>query len=477
MQKNVNKSLYINPTLKDKIMNNEKMTDLKSAIAGEILLPGDMGYDNARAIWNGMFNRKPAIIIRCRNTSDVVEAVNFGRDNQLLIAVKGGGHNSAGTAVCDEGLMIDLSLMQEVEVSSNNNVVKVQGGCLLSSVDQETQKQGLAVSGGIISHTGIGGLTLGGGFGWISRKYGLSIDNLLSAEIVTAEGKIVTASSSENPDLFWGIRGGGGNFGVVTSFTFNAAKIGTEVLSGPIVKKFENMKEYIQFHREYVRSMPDEMTIWMVIRHAPPLPFLPKEVHGKLVVLAPCVWLGDPEEGQKLLQPIRDFGETIGDGTGINPWVGWQSAFDGLVPHGARNYWKSHHLKNLSDECINILNKYALTMPSEECEIFIPHMEGAPSRIASAATAFPHRNTPFVLNIHTRWQKAEDDERAINWARDFHKATEPFSQGVYVNFLSDEGADRVKQAYTAEVWDRLIKCKRKWDPKNLFRMNQNISPD
>jgi FAD/FMN-containing dehydrogenase len=458
-------------------MNNVKVATLRAALAGKVILPGENGYDEARAIWNGMFDKHPAIITRCMNTNDVVNAVNFGRDNNLLIAIKGGGHNSAGKAVCDDGIMIDLSLMQQIDVDTDNNTVMVEGGCLLGAVDTATQKYGLAVSSGIVSHTGVGGLALGGGFGWISRKYGLSIDNLISAEIVTAEGEIVDASASENVDLFWAIRGGGGNFGVVTKFNFKAAQIGTEVLSGPIVKKFENIKEYIQFHREFVRTMPDEMTIWMVIRHAPPLPFIPKEVHGKLVILIPFVWLGDPEKGQKLIQPIRDFGETVGDGSGMHPWTAWQSAFDGLVAHGARNYWKSHHIKDFADECIDLVKKYAQEMPSEECEIFIPHMEGAPSRIEENATAFPHRNTPFVLNLHTRWQEAKDDEKAIKWARDFHKATEPYSQGVYVNFLSEEGTARVRQAYTADVWDRLVECKRRWDPNNLFRMNQNISPE
>ena len=457
-------------------MTPEKITTLKTAIAGNVILPGDATYDETRKIWNGMFDRKPAVIIRCKNVADVIHAVDFGRENKMLIAVKGGGHNSAGTAVCDDGLMIDLSLMNNVEVNASTKTVKVQGGCLLSMVDAATQKHGLAISSGIISHTGVGGLTLGGGFGWISRKFGLSIDNLLSAEVVTAAGKVVNASATENPDLFWAIRGGGGNFGIVTTFEFKAGEIGNEVLSGPIVKSFDNVKEYIQFHREYVLNMPDEMSIWLVVRHAPPLPFIPEALHGKLVVLVPFVWLGKPEDGQKLIQPIRDFGETIGDGSGMHPWTGWQSAFDGLVTHGARNYWKSHHIKAMPDEFIDIIREYALTMPSNECEIFIPHMEGAPSRIAVDATAFPHRNTPFVLNIHTRWQKTSEDEKALKWARDFHKATEPFSQGVYVNFLSDEGADRVKQAYTPDVWKRLVECKRKWDPNNLFRMNQNISP-
>jgi len=448
---------------------DNKITELKRVFDGEILLPNESGYDNARAIWNGMFDKRPGIIARCTSTSDVVKAVNFGRDNNYLISVKGGGHNSAGTAVCDDGLMIDLSLLNGVDVNTNNNTVKVQGGCLLGDVDSETQKHGLAVSAGIVSHTGVGGLALGGGFGWISRKYGLSVDNLISAEIVTSEGNVVTANISKNPDLFWAIRGGGGNFGIVTTFEFKAAKIGTEVFSGPIVKKFEDMKEYMQFHRDYVRTMPDEMTIWMVVRHAPPLPFLPEDVHGKLVVLVPFVWLGDLKEGQKLIQPIIDFGETIGDGSGMNSWTGWQSAFDGLVDHGARNYWKSHHIKDLSDDCIDRLEEFALNMPTEECEIMVPHMEGAPSRIAPNATAFPHRSTPFVINIHTRWRDASDDERAKEWAREFHQATEPYSQGVYVNFISDEGESRVKQAYTTNVWSRLVECKRKWDP--------NIRPD
>ena len=458
-------------------MTNNQIMGLKLNMDGEVLLPADEAYDEARTIWNGMFDKKPAVIARCRSRADVVNAVNFGRDNNLLIAVKGGGHNSAGTATCDDGLMIDLSAMNKVTMNEKTGVTEVEGGSLLSMVDAETQRQGRAVSAGIISHTGVGGLTLGGGFGWISRKHGLSIDNLLSAEIVTASGDVVTASADENPDLFWAIRGGGGNFGVVTKFRFRSAKIGTEVYSGPIVKKVDDLNEYMQFHREYVRKMPDEMTIWLVVRHAPPLPFLPEEVHGKLVVIVPFVWLGDPEEGKKLIQPIRDMGETLGDGSGMHPWSGWQAAFDGLVSHGARNYWKSHHMKALPDDCIDQLEYYAHRMPSNECEIFIAHMEGAPGRVPHDATAFPHRSTPFVLNIHTRWREATDDEMAIQWASDFHNATSEYSKGVYVNFIGNEGKDRVRQAYTPDVWSRLVDCKRKWDPDNVFRVNQNIDPN
>ncbi len=459
-------------------MNNieEAVPGLRDLVEGSVIMPGDSEYDEARAIWNGMFDRKPAIIVRCLNKDDVSQSVRFARDHHLEIAVKGGGHNSAGNAACDHGIMIDLSLMQQVEVDPQTQQVKAAGGCLLGEVDRATQKHGLAVSAGIISHTGVGGLTLGGGFGWISRKYGLSIDNLIAVEMVTAEGNIVRASSDENPDLFWAIRGGGGNFGIITTFTYRAAKIGTGVYTGPLVKRFEDLKSYVRFHREFVKTMPDEMTIWMVVRHAPPLPFIPEAYHGKLVILVPFVWLGDPEEGAKLIQPLRDHGETLGDASGVKPWVDWQAAFDGLVTHGARNYWKSHHLTDLPDGCIDQIGEFAGKMPSDECEVFIPHMEGAPSRIAAEDTAFPHRYTPFVLNLHTRWQKASDDEKAIQWAKDFHDATRPYSQGVYVNFLSDEGADRVREAYTEKVWQRLVETKNKWDPENVFHLNQNIPP-
>jgi FAD/FMN-containing dehydrogenase len=421
-----------------------------------------------------MFDRRPAIIARCVGTSDVINALNFARDQNLLMSVKGGGHNSAGNAVCDDGLMIDLSLMRRVLVDKRSKTAKVDGGCLLSDVDHETQLYGLAVSAGIVSHTGVGGLTLGGGFGWISRKHGLTIDNLISAEVVTADGRLLTASAEENPALFWGIRGGGGNFGIVTSFEVKCAEIGTEVYSGMIIKKFGDAKKYIEFHRDYVRKLPDEMTAWMVVRHAPPLPFLPNNVHGKMVVAVPFVWLGDQAKGEELIKPLREITEPHGEAIGMNRWVGWQSGFDGLVEHGARNYWKSHHIKELSDDCIDQIVEFAGKMPSDECEVFIPHMEGTPSRVPESDTAFAHRKTPFVLNIHTRWRNATDDNKCIAWAREFHRSTEEFAQGVYVNFLSDEGEARVKDAYTKEVWERLVQVKNKYDPNNLFRMNQNI---
>ena len=450
--------------------------EFKANLRGQVIQPNDEGYDEARKIWNGMFDRKPAIIVRCKSKSDVISAVNFARDKNLLISVRGGGHNVAGTAVCDDGMMIDLSLMRQVTVDERNKTARVEGGALLGDVDSKTQHHGLAVSAGIVSHTGVGGLALGGGFGWISRKHGLSVDNLISAEVVTADGMLVSASAEENSDLFWGIRGGGGNFGVVTSFEFRCAEIGTEVYSGLIVKKFEDAKKYLQFHREYVRTLPDEMTVWTVVRQAPPLPFLPEDVHGKMVVVVPFVWLGKQSDGEKFLKPIREITESYGEAIGMNPWVGWQSGFDGLVDHGARNYWKSHHLEDLSDGCIDRIIEFAGKLPTDECEVFIPHMEGAPSRVPENETAFAHRKTPFVMNIHSRWRNDSDDERCLAWARDFHSSTQEYAQGVYVNFMSDVGEDRAKEAYTPEVWNRLVEVKNKWDPHNLFRMNQNIEP-
>ena len=459
-----------------KLPDASAVEGLRANLRGELLLPGDGGYDEARTIWNSMIDRKPAFIIQCQGAADVVQGVNFAREHDLLLAVKGGGHNVAGNAVCAGGLMLDLSLMRSIQVDPDKKTVRVSAGCLLSDLDKETQAHGLAVSGGIVSHTGVAGLTLGGGFGWISRKHGLSVDNLLSAEVVTADGSVVRASSTENPDLFWGLRGGGGNFGVVTSFEFKCASLGPEVFSGLIIQRFEDAKSYMRFHAEYVRTLPDEMTVWMVVRHAPPLPFLDASVHGKMVVVVAFVYLGDEEKGRKLIQPIREFGKPHAEAIGMNPWTAWQAGFDGLNSHGARNYWKSHHLKELSTACIDKVIEFAGKLPTQNCEVFIPHMEGTPSRVSEEETAYALRNAPFVLNIHTRWENPDDDERCIGWARNFFDSTRQFADGVYVNFLSDEGEQRVKEAYGEKAWNRLTRLKSKYDPTNLFRMNQNIRP-
>ncbi len=457
-------------------IQTEDLKELKSELDGEVLVPGEAEYDEARKIWNSYFDRKPAVIVQCAHAGDVANAVTFAADLDLVLSIKGGGHNSAGTAMCDDGVCIDLSMMRQVTVDAKAGRANVGGGALLSDVDAATQKHGLAVSSGIVSHTGVGGLTTGGGFGWISRKYGMSVDNLVSAEVVTSEGDVVKASEDENSDLFWGIRGGGGNFGVVTSFEFQTANIGTEIYSGLIVKKFSDLKKYIQFHREYVRTLPDNMTVWMVTRTAPPLPFLPADVHGKLVVIVPFVFLGSQAEGEKFIKPIQDATPSVGEHFGMNPYSGWQQAFDPLVPHGARNYWKTHQLTDLPDGYIDVVEEFALKLPSPLCEIFMPHLEGAPSRISETATAFAHRKPPFNMNIHTRWENAADDKKCLEWCRALHAAAEPYAQGMYVNFLSDMDEAQAKKAYTPIVWNRLTEVKKKWDPSNLFRMNQNIKP-
>jgi len=452
------------------------LSQLASSLKGNLIIPGEDGYNEARKIWNEMIDRKPVAIAQCANTDDVVKTVNFARNNQLLLAVKGGGHNVAGNAMCDGGLVADLSCMRTVTVDTATKKVRVAGGCLLSDLDNETQKYGLVVPGGLVSHTGVAGLTLGGGFGWTSRKYGFSIDNLISAEIVTANGEKLTASEMENTDLFWAIRGGGGNFGIISSFEFKAYELGAEVYSGIVVQPFENAKKYIQFYREYVRTLPDEMTAFMIIRQAPPLPFLSDDVHGKLVVITPFLYLGDPKKGEEIINPLRKFSGNLGESVGMNSFVEWQTGFDELNAHGARNYWKSHHLTGLTDAFIDTVMEAAQIFPSPHCEFFFVHWEGAPSRVDENATAYAYRKEPFAMNIHTRWTDPEDDEKCIAWARNLYEETLSFAKGVYVNFLSEEGETRVKDAYSEEGWRKLVQIKTKYDSDNLFRMNQNIRP-
>jgi FAD/FMN-containing dehydrogenase len=443
---------------------------------GEVIQPGDSAYNEARSVWNGMIDRRPAVIVRCIGTNDVVLAIELAREHGAPVAVKGGGHNVAGNAVCDGGVVIDLSPMRWVHIERSKKLVRAGAGCLTGDIDRETQRFNLAVPSGIVSHTGVSGLTLGGGFGWLSRKHGLSVDNLVSADMVLADGSVVTVSEKEHPDLFWAIRGGGGNFGVVTSFTFKAAKIPAQVFSGVIVLNGNGAKQFMQFYRDYTATLPDEMTLWMVLRHAPPLPFLPANTHGRLALVVPFVHLGSQVSGKKLLQPVREAGEVYGEHIGTSSWTDWQSNFDALNSHGARNYWKSHTIDKLSDPCIDAIIEHTHRYPTPNCEVLLCHMEGAPAKLKANATAYAHRKARFIMNVHTRWADSSDDTKCLNWARDIWEATKPCASGVYVNFISDEGADRVRDAYPKEVWERLVKIKDKYDPENFFRMNQNIRP-
>lgn len=448
----------------------------KASLRGDLLTAGSDGYDDARTIWNAMIDKRPAMIARCTGAADVRCAVDFAREHGLLLSIKGAGHNIAGSAVCEGGLMIDLSLLKTTWVDTQAKTARAGPGVTLGDFDHETQAHGLATPVGINSTTGIAGLTLGGGFGWLSRKHGLTIDNLISAEVVTADGNLVRTSATENPDLFWGIRGGGGNFGVVTSFEFQLHPVGPDVLSGLIVYPFENATDVLKKFREFSASAPEELCVWSVMRKAPPLPFLPEEVHGKEVALLAFVYAGDPKAGEKAIEPLRGFATPVGEHVGVQPFKAFQAAFDPLLTPGARNYWKSHNLAALGDGAIDILVDYAGKLPSPQCEIFVAHLGGAVNRVAPDATAYTARDANFVVNVHGRWDDAGDDNKCIAWAREFFESLTPHATGGgYVNFLTEEEQGRVKTAYGVN-YDRLVELKNKYDPTNLFRTNQNIEP-
>ncbi len=450
--------------------------EFKSAVRGEVLLPADPGYDDVRGIWNAMIDRRPAMIVRCSGVADVMRSVALARNLDLLLSIRGGGHNIAGNAVCDDGLMIDLSPMKSVRVDPETRRAYVEPGATLGDFDHEAQAFGLATPLGINSTTGVAGLTLGGGFGWLSRKYGMTVDGLISAELVTADAKRVRASADENPDLFWAIRGGGGNFGIVTLFEFQLHPLGPEVLSGLIVFPFEQAKAVLTKYREFADTMPDDLNVFVVLRQAPPLPFLPEDVHGKEVVVFALFYAGNIEEGKRAIEPLRSFGQPYGEHVGPMPYTAWQKAFDPLLAPGARNYWKSHNLVELSDGMIDTLIGHADRLPSPQCEIFIALIGGQASRVAADATAYAPRDTKFVFNVHGRWEKPEEDEKCIAWARELFNAVAPYATGsAYINFLTQEERNRVAAAYGPN-YDRLVQVKNKYDPNNLFHLNQNIQP-
>ena len=459
------------------VLDSAAVEALRGQLRGPALMPGDPGYDLARTIWNAMIDRRPALIVRATGASDVIRVVKFTREHRLPLAVRGGGHNIAGNAVCDGGLMLDLTPMKSVRVDPVAHTARVEPGVTLGEFDREAQAFGLATPLGINSTTGVAGLTLGGGFGWLSRKYGLTIDNLLSADVVTADGQLLHASDKENPDLFWAIRGGGGNFGVVTSFEFQLHPVGPQVLSGLIIHPFSNAKELIEGYRRFVAKAPEELTCWVVMRKAPPLPFLPAEVHGTEVLVFALCYCGDPEQGKKAVAPLQALGKPIADVVGLNPYVGWQTAFDPLLSPGVRNYWKSHDFVELKDEAIQAMLDAVRRLPSPDCEIFIGHLAGAVNQVPAKATAYPHRDVVFVMNVHTRWNDPAQDKACIAWARELFDKTASFATGgVYVNFMPEDEASRVRAGAYGPNFDRLAKLKAKYDPENLFCLNQNIAP-
>jgi FAD/FMN-containing dehydrogenase len=453
-----------------------KITALRNEFEGLVLTPDDTDYDEARKIWNAMVDKRPAIIARCAGTQDVVKAINFARDHDILLAVRGGGHHIAGNSLCDGGLVVDLSMMKAVTVNPKARRATAEGGATLADLDAATQAHGLATPVGINSTTGVAGLTLGGGFGWLSRKYGMTVDNLESAEVVTAAGQVVRASAKEHPDLFWALRGGSGNFGVATQFEFQLHEVGPDLLSGLIVYPFAEARSVLRQYRDFVAKAPNELSVWTVLRQAPPLPFLPAAAHGKEVVVLALLYAGDPKQGQALIEPLRKFGKPVGEHVGVQPYCDWQQAFDPLLTPGARNYWKSHNFTSLADGLFDVVIDYVKRLPSPQCEIFFGAIGGATKRQAADATAYAHRDAEFVMNVHGRWDNAADDERCIAWSRDYFKASAPFaSAGAYVNFMTADEGDRVRAAY-GRNYDRLAQVKKKYDPDNLFRTNWNVKP-
>ncbi len=458
------------------ILPDSVVDDFTAQIRGEILLPDAPSYDEVRQIWNAMIDRRPGMIVRCLGVADVMLAVNLARDHNLLLAVRGGGHNIAGNAVCDGGLMIDLSQMKSVRIDPEKRRAYVEPGACLVDVDHEAQAFGLATPLGINSTTGVAGLTLGGGFGWLSRMYGLTSDNLVAADLVTADGQLIHASKTENPELFWGICGGGGNFGIVTLFEFELHQVGPEILAGFIVFPADQAPQVLTSYRDFVATMPDEMNVWVILRKAPPLPFLPDEVHGKDVVVLAIFYAGEASKGQKLIAPLRGFGQPHGEQVGVMPYTAWEIVFDPLLTPGARNYWKSHNFSTISDEAIETVIDYAGKIPSAQTEIFIGLLGGQISRFAADATAYGQREAQFVLNVHARWESAAEDKGCVAWAREFFTATAPYATGgVYINFLTEEEVNRIAAAY-GPGYQRVVKLKNKYDPTNLFRLNQNIKP-
>jgi len=449
---------------------------LKPRLAGTVILPGDSAYNAARSVWNGMIDRQPAVIVRCRTEADVMHAVKCAAENQLVVSIRGGGHNIAGHAVCDGGLMIDLSTMKEVRVDASARRAYVQPGATLGDVDRATQAHGLATPTGINSTTGIAGLALGGGFGWLSRKLGLTSDNLVSARVVTAEGKCLHVHASSHPDLFWALRGGGGNFGVVTEFEFALHSIGPNVLSGLLVFPRSEAGVVLRRYREFAATAPDELSVWVVMRQAPPLPFLPPEVQGQNVLVLPLCYVGAEDRGRKLIAPLAEFGTVLGQHVGMQPFTAWQQAFDPLLTPGARNYWKSHNFSDLKDGFLDAIVEHAGAMPSPQCEIFIGQLGGQTARVPVDATAFGNRDANFVMNVHGRWNSPAEDQAGVDWARTVYRATLPYATGgAYSNFLTAEETDRVKSAFGAN-YPRLEQVKTTYDPLNFFRLNQNIRP-
>jgi len=447
---------------------------------GELIGAEHANYDDARAVWNGIVDRRPQLIARCTGTADVVAVVRFARDHDCEIAVRGGGHNVAGTAVCDDGIVIDLSAMRAVSVDPAERTVHVQGGALWRDVDHETQAHALATTGGIVGHTGVGGLSLGGGIGWLMRKYGLTVDNLVEAEVVTAAGAIVRASANEHPDLFWALRGGGGNFGVVTSFRFALHPLGPTVIAGPVFWAAEDTADVLHFYREFVADAPDELGTVVRLGTVPPLPAIKPELHFRPAIAVGCCYAGPVMDGDRIVHPLRRFGSPLVDLLEPTLYVDHQTGLDDTVPHGWHYYWKAMNLTALSDEVIDVVAEHAFRARSPRSYAAMFHLGGAVAQQPPGATAYADRDVAHNIIIDAAWFPDQDDAVSAaetRWARGFLQALQPHRAGVYVNFLdSDDDPSRVREAYGEATYQRLAEIKARYDPENVFRNNKNIQP-
>lgn len=448
--------------------------------AGKLITVEHADYDTARAVWNGAIDRRPRLIARCSGTADVALAVRFARDRDLEIAVRGGGHNVAGTAVCDDGIVIDLSPMRAVWVDPSGRTARVQGGALWRDVDHETQVHGLATTGGIIGHTGVAGLTLGGGIGFLMRRHGLTVDNLLEAEVVTAEGSIVRASADDHPDLFWALRGGGGNVGVVTTFRFALHRVGPTVTAGPVFWAAEDTVDVLRFYRDVAADAPDELGTVVRLGTIPPLPVIPQDLHFRPAVAVSCCYAGSVEDGEDAVRELRRFGAPLVDLIAPKPYAAHQGALDDTVPHGWHYYWKATDLTGLTDDAIAVVADHAYAARSRWSYSAMFHMGGAVGRVADDATAYTGRDVAHNIVVDGVWLPDESYELAAAesaWARGFLGALEPHRAGVYVNFLdADDDADRVREAYGDRTYLRLAEVKATYDPDNAFHHNKNIHP-
>ena len=460
------------------VLDEPAIEEFGSELGGELIRPEDAGYEDARKLWNGMIDKKPALIARAKDSADVAEAVNFAREHHMLLAVRGGGHNVAGTAMADGGLVVDLSSMKGIEVDPERRTVRAGAGVTIGELDAETQKYGLATPMGVVSETGIAGLTLNGGLGWLRRKYGLSSDNLLSVDVVTADGRLLTASEEENQDLFWGIRGGGGNFGVVTTFEYRLHPVGPEVMFAFVLYPGERAKEVLRFGEEYLAKASEEVSPLGVLGRVPHDEMFPEEWHGEQYVAFLAMYAGPVEEGEEALKPLRELGDPIADLSGPMPYTEAQKVLDEDYPDGMRYYWKSANVSSLSDEAIEQLMAYAEAAPSHHSTIDVWYQGGAMGRVGAGETAFGDRSAPILLGIEANWEEPGDDEANVAWARQTVADMRRFSDGgMYLNFpgFLEEGQQMMRDAY-GENYGRLVALKDEYDPENLFRTNQNIKP-